>query len=142
MKLFLDTNVWLRYFLRDQEEHFKSCLTLFEYIEQGKIQPYTSSIVFLEIQYVLEKVYEVEKKIVQKHIEQAFGMRKLTIIDKTVFKDAWKLHIQKKVKLSDSLIATQIPSHVILCTFDQALLKLGTVIAHTPREIVGKLTNA
>src|SRR3989344_5201537 len=116
MKLFLDTNVFLRYFLRDNENQFQSCLNLFEYIEQGIIHPYTSSIVFLEVQYVLEKVYEVDKPTVADKIDMILQTRKLVIIERTDFKSAWKLHTQKRTKLSDCLIVTQIPQNMILCT--------------------------
>lgn len=61
MKIFLDTNVLLRPFL-EHNPQAEVCKKLISKIEEGAFSVYTSSIVFLEISYVLKSVYKIPYK--------------------------------------------------------------------------------
>jgi len=52
MKVFIDTNIWLRFFLNDVPAQSQDCIKLFQKIEQGDYRPYTSAIVCLEAVYI------------------------------------------------------------------------------------------
>src|SRR3990167_4309159 len=103
-KLFLDTNIWLRFILEDNEQA-KDCRQLIIQIEAGKWRVYTSTIVLLEINYVLGSVYKIKQSQVIDDLEAILKTRNLTLIEKTNFVFALKLYRQTKVKLSDCLIA-------------------------------------
>lgn len=56
MKLLLDTNVLLRFYLRDVEKQYQETIELINQIESGEYRAYTSNIVLLEMVYALQIV--------------------------------------------------------------------------------------
>ncbi len=136
MKVFLDTNIWLRFFIDDKTTLHDISHELINSIEAGTHEPYTSAIVCLEVQYVLKTFYKQPIQKVHKYIEAVLSTRNMTLIDKTDFKRAWDLHRKTGNKLSDCLILTQIPSTVALCTFDEHLVKQTQVKTVKPEELV------
>ena len=135
-KVFLDTNVWLRFLLQDEKEQAEACLKLLELIEAGKFRPYTSAIVLLELQYVLTVVYKIPREEVVKDIEAILGTRGLVLIEKTDFRKALEAYRQTKIKLADCLIATALPAKTMLCSYDQDFRKVAGVTVKTPAEVV------
>ena len=91
-KVFIDTNVWLRFLLKDEKNQLKPSRDLIKLAEEGKIRPYTSAIVLLEINYVLSKIYRISLARVQTVVGAILSTRNLVIIDKTNFKRAFFWH--------------------------------------------------
>lgn len=134
-KLFLDTNVWIRFFARDNNQ-FEIVKRLLQAIEQGKFAPYTSSIVLLEVSYVLQKNYDVPREKIYECLETIIKLRGTTVIDKTSTKRALKIFRQTGMKLGDCLIASQIPKGATLVTFDKEFAKIKGLIVKTPAELL------
>lgn len=133
-KLFLDTNIWLRFILEDNEQA-RVCRELITQIERGKWRVYTSTIVMLEINYVLSSVYKIKSKQVLEDLESILKTRNLTLIEKTNFSQALKFYRKSGIKLSDCLIASQLPPKMILVSYDQDFRKLPVAIK-TPAELI------
>lgn len=138
MKAFLDNNIWLRLLIKDNKniQLFNQSLALFEKIENSIIQAYTSSIVLLEINYVLEKIYKVDKKTIEKYIEKILQTRNLTLIEKTEFAKAFEIHKKTNIKIADCLIACQVPTDMVIVTFDNDFKKIKNIISQTPGEFL------
>lgn len=60
--IFLDTNVILRYLLKDKPEQFGKIKETFSLLKTGKIKGYILSEVLLEAYYVLISFYKVPKE--------------------------------------------------------------------------------
>ncbi|BAI79890.1 conserved hypothetical protein [Deferribacter desulfuricans SSM1] len=60
--IFLDTNVILRYLLKDKPEQFNEIKETFSLLKTGKIKGYILSEVLLETYYVLVSFYNVPKE--------------------------------------------------------------------------------
>jgi len=135
MKLFLDTNVLLRFYLRDYEEQFAQVKQLITAIESGKHRPYISTTVLLEMAYVLRKLYGLPKKEVLTAIRSVMGMRGLVVVDKAHTAGAIALFAKKSIAFADCILATQVRSDMTLVTFDQQLAKLVRH-AKTPAALV------
>jgi len=60
--VFVDTNVFLRFFVKDVESQYEKARTLFEKAEAGKIRLETSELVIAEIVWVLESFYGFTRK--------------------------------------------------------------------------------
>ena len=135
-KVFLDTNVWLRFLVGDQKEQYETCKKLIALNEEGKLKIYTSTIVLLEIIYTLSSFYRVRKKTVISDIKAILSARNLTLIEKTNFKKALSFYQRYNIKLADCLIASQLPKDVALCTYDQDFRKIKNITTITPEEIV------
>lgn len=133
-KIFLDTNIWLRFILEDNEQA-KDCKELITQIEAGKWRVYASSIVMLEINFVLSSVYKIKRNKVLGDLEAILKTRNLTLIEKTDFQQALKYYRQYGIKLSDCLICAQVPKKMILVSYDQDFKKLPVAVK-TPKELI------
>jgi predicted nucleic-acid-binding protein len=135
-KIFLDTNIFLRFFLNDNQVMYEDCVTLFQYIFAGKIQAYTSCIVYLEIIYTLTRLYHFSLDEVLTTIEKIGTIRNLVVIDKANTKNALNLYRLYHIKFGDCLIATQVSKGVILCTYDKDFGKIKGLTCATPGKII------
>lgn len=131
-KLFLDTNIFLRFFLRDDENQYQDVCRLFAKIEEGNFKPYTSSIVFLELNYVVRNIYKLPIEEVLDYITAVRKMRGMTVIDKTDTDKAINLYKKYKIKLGDCFIATQLPKEAILLSYDTDFKKVKEIKSQTP----------
>ena len=60
MKIFVDTNYFLRFLIKDIEEQSLIVKTLFDNGKNSKVKLFSSTIVFFEIYWVLTSSYKVE----------------------------------------------------------------------------------
>ncbi len=134
-KVFIDSNIFIRYLTQDDPKKALDCIRLFEMIEQGQLRPYTSNIVILEIQFVLIKQYKFLKAGVIEDIRTLLSLRNLTLIEKTDTKAALLLYKKYNIKFGDCLIATQIPKGVKLVSCDKEFQKIGIAIS-TPKDFI------
>lgn len=135
-KIFIDTNVWLRYLTVDDKEKFIDCDKLVRLIDEGKIRSYTSNIVLLEMAYTLKTFYRIGQKQIIFDIQAILAGRNMTLIEKTDFGEALRLFQKYPLGLADCLIATQAPKGAILCTYDRDFRKIKNIICLTPEEIL------
>lgn len=135
-KVFIDTNVFVRFLTQDDPKKFQECKKFFEFIEKGKIRPYTSNIVILEIQFVLTRQYNVAKKEVLENIDDLLSLRHITLIEKTNTRIALSLYKKYNIKFTDCLIATQIPRGSKLVTYDEEFKKIKGISVSSPEELI------
>lgn len=136
MKIFLDTNVLLRYYLKDNNEQFEACEKLITQIEEGRFDVYTSSIVFLEISYVLKSIYKMPLADVINIMTSVFTLRGITIVDKTNIKTALLFFKKYKIKFTDCLIASQLPKNTVLISFDEELSRIKEITLKNPQDLL------
>jgi len=133
-KLFLDTNIWLRFILEDNEQA-QDCRKLIEQIEAGKFRVYTSTIVMMEINYVLTAIYKIKTHKAVKDLEAILKTRNLTLLEKTDFSKALRFYRQSRIKLADCLIASQLARGMILVSYDRDFKKLAVSLKQ-PAELL------
>lgn len=134
-KVFLETSVFIRYFTADDKKKFKDCVHLLEIIEKGgKIRPYVSNIVILEILFVLTRVYKFSKKEVLEGIQKILDLRNLTLIEKTNTREAIETFQRLNIKFPDCLIATQVPRSSKIVTYDEDFSKIKNLSVFLPGE--------
>lgn len=104
----------------------------------GKIVPYTSNIVLLEIVFILTRQYKFPKNDVRKDLEKLINLRNLTLIETADTKDAVRLFGNTNIKFSDCYISTQIPTGVTLVTYDKDFKKISSISAKTPAEVLAR----
>lgn len=139
MKLLVDTNIWLRYLVANDPVIFADCKALIENIQSGKVRPYVSTIILLELNYVLRSVYQIPQSEINKDISAILESRGLVIIEKTDFTTAFALHQKTGVNLSDCLIAGQIRGDLNLCTYDREFRKIPGILPLTPKTVIEKI---
>lgn len=125
MNLFIDTNIWLRYLLRDNETHFKLAQNILVLNEESKIKLATSTFVLSEIVYTEQSFYKINRNDVVEDIKTIKSIKNLLLVEKTNLSKTLDLFsTNKNTKWSDCIIATQIPDNYKLCSFDKGLEKL------------------
>lgn len=137
--IFVETSIFIRFFTRDDEVRYKDSSLLMKLIEEGRLKPYSSNIVLLEIVFVLTKIYEFPKRKVLNVINDIYKMRNLVLIEKTDTVSAISFFKEHGIKFSDCLIATQIPKGVYLVTYDEEFSKVIPKIVIQPGRIVGEM---
>ena len=138
-KLFLDTNIFLRFFLRDNESQYRNIYILFSKIEEGTFRPYTSSIVLLELNYVVRNIYKLSIGEVLKYMDAVRKMRGMVVVERTDTDKAVSLYKDYQIKLGDCFIATQLPKEALFITYDADFKKVKEIQSQTPEEILQEL---
>ena len=135
MKIFIDTNILLRFFIGDDsQQHIESNLLLKE-IQNGKHKTYISNVVIIELIYTLSSFYKQKKASIIKKIESILAIRNLTVIEKTNSKQAMHFYKKLNLKYGDCLLATQVPKDVNLVTYDRDFVKFPQLKVIKPGEI-------
>lgn len=135
-KILVDTNVWLRYVLKDDAGQFSVAAKLVAAIEAGKYLPYVPANVFLEIYFLLSRYYQKTPSEINKFFDYLLQLRNLTIIDKTNFVQALSWHRTYKIKLPDCLVASSLPQNCRLVTWDKDFTKIKDIKTITPNKLI------
>lgn len=93
---FLDTNILLRYFTRDDEQKAQRALNLLARIERGEEKVITSSLVIFETVYTLQSFCKVPRQRIKEQVLSIISMRSLHIPDKSLYYQAFNLYITKQ----------------------------------------------
>lgn len=104
--VFIDTNVFLRALVKENEQTFSECLSLLEKISEGEIKAITSTLVFLEINFVLLSFYKFPKEKVQQALEGILDLPHLKVVDVYDMREAIETYKKTKVKFVDCLLAS------------------------------------
>lgn len=139
MRIFLDTNVLLRYLLNDNPSMHLDCTSLVQRILEGKLLPFTSNVVFIELFYTLTRTYKFSSDLVTNALTKLFQLRNFVIIERTDTKLAFDHYRRLHIRFGDCLIATQIPKGAILATYDNDFKKLPRLTPLTPNQILARI---
>lgn len=90
--IFLDTNIFLRYFEQENVEIALRTSELFKKLINGEITCFTNSMVIVEIIWVLEKYYEWEKEEVCENIELILNTPNIRIKERNILKLATNIY--------------------------------------------------
>lgn len=135
MRVFIDTSILIRFFTHDLPDKVNECERIFEFIKEGKIKPYISNVVYMELIFILTRQYKFKKNIVVKVLEDLLRLRNMTLIERTNTRQALKVYKSNNIKYGDCLIVAQIPKGMTLVTYDADFSKIPSLISKTPAEI-------
>ena len=116
----IDANVVLRYLLKDNQPLFEKSVQI---IDSNKI--FLTHVIIAEIVYVLEKVYKIPRKEIQKTLSDLFSRTSIIIIDKQLILLALKDYVKYNLDFADAILLSynQMKNYVVI-TFDKKLNKL------------------
>lgn len=127
-KYFVDSNIFLRFLIKDDEQKFKRCQQFFEDVEAGKIKIIISPLVLAEIVWVLGSFYKFGKQKILQALQAIILLKNLKIRDKSDIIAALALFEQTEAKFIDCLIASdrdlQAKKYVLI-SYDDDFDKLG-----------------
>jgi len=95
--IFIDTNVFLRFFVRDVESLYVKAKELFEKTEKGELKLETTDIVIAEIVWVLESYYDFSRSETKEVIETILETKNLKVANNARIKEAVELYARGKM---------------------------------------------
>jgi len=102
---FIDTNLFLRYFTRDDEEKAQKVFNLFKRVERNEEKVITSPLVIFEIIFTLQSFYKVSRKEIKELLSPLLDLKGLKLQDKEVYREALDIYTKKKVSFADAFNA-------------------------------------
>ena len=102
---FIDTNLFLRYFTKDDEKKAEDVLKLLKRVESNEEKVITSSLVVFEIVFALESYYKVPRDEIKKLLQSILNLRGLKLEFKDIFESALDLYSERKISFADSFNA-------------------------------------
>ena len=133
---FIDTNLFIRYFTRDDEEKAQRVLSLLKRVESGEEKITTSSLVIFETIFTLESFYEVPKQQVKELMLPILNLKGLKLPDKGLYQQALDNYVKKNISFVDAFNATFILKKGIkeIYSYDEDFDKIRGIKRVTPSK--------
>ena len=135
---FIDTNIFLRTLINDNERLFNECVGFLELVKNGKIKAQTSCLVLSEVSWTLSSFYHSGKEKVVESLYSIVNLKNLQFNERFNSNFGVQIYEQNNIKLTDAFIASnpKIQSkEMIVVSYDKDFDKLD-VIRKEPGEIV------
>lgn len=100
--IFIDTNIFLRYFEQEDVEIALRIGELFKRLTKGEITCFTNSMVIIEIIWVLEKYYKWEKVEACENIELILNTPNIRIKERNILKSAVRTYKDMNIDFIDA----------------------------------------
>lgn len=100
--IFVDTNVFLRFFVRDVESFYQKAEELFESAERGEVRLETNDLVIAEIVWVLESYYDFSKTEIKEVVETILEAKNIKVANHARIKEAISLYASGKADFIDA----------------------------------------
>ena len=122
---FVDTNYFLRYLLRDNENQYQIARNLFEDAILGKTPLFTSTVVFFEIYWVLSTFYKKNKEEFLSILSDVLKMNYIKMDERELLLEVLEINKNKNLSLEDcyNLVYSRENQASSFVTFDKKLLK-------------------
>lgn len=137
MQYFIDTNIFLRTLIKEDEKSFNDCYLLLEAVKENRISGTTSNTVLAEIVWTLSSYYQFPKDKVCQALRGIINLRGLKLIEQYQPLVALSLYEAKTVKYIDAVIAS-IPKiqnkKMVVISFDKDFDKMD-VLRKEPAEL-------
>ena len=101
-KIFVDTNIFLRYLINDNKTISDKIEEIFKKASSGKILLVANSLVIIEIIFVLESYYDKSKKEIETAILKIMNTKGLEVKDSGLILDALNFYLYKNIDFVDA----------------------------------------
>jgi len=101
MRKFLDTNIFLRYFTKDDEKKAYDVLELLKRIERNEEKVITSPLVIFEVIFTLQSYYKLPREQIKELLLTVLNLRGLKLPFKSVFEKAFEMFPQVNIPFAD-----------------------------------------
>lgn len=124
--IFVDTNYFLRFLVRDVEEQYQVVRKLFDKGVSGKDKLFTSLVVFFETYWVLSSFYQKNKQELVTKLAEVLELKFIKIKERESLEKAIKLFGHNNLSLEDAfnLVYSQKNKALRFATFDKKLSKM------------------
>lgn len=134
MKIYVDTNIFLRFLLADNPKQSPSTKRLFKQAEENKLKLITHSIIIAEIIWTLDSFYKQPKKEIVKKLKKILSLKALEVIDREALISALSLYEDKNMDFIDAFSAAWMKKQIIsqIYSFDRDFDKIEGIRRKQP----------
>lgn len=133
MKIFIDTNVFLRFLLADHKTQSSVARALFIKAKEGKVRLVTHSLVIAEIVFTLDSFYELPKQQIIEKINILLLFEGLEIMEKDILLQSISFYEKKNIDFIDAFIAAYgYKDNINVCSFDKDFDKIKEITRVDP----------
>ena len=123
-QILVDTNVFLRFLLKDIPKQYERSRLLFKRAKEGKIKLFVPQIVIFEVHFALEKYYGFKKKDVIDKLGSLLSSNYFQIDSKEGFLGALELYKTSNTNFVDCFLTSQAKIEDLeIFSFDKRLKK-------------------
>ncbi len=137
MQYFIDTNIFLRVLIKEDEAQYSHCYSVLKTIKENEMKAQTSTLVLAEIVWTLNSYYKFSKKDTVVAVKSILYLRGLDIEDHYNYPKALELYEKYSIKFIDALIASHpeiLEKKITIVSYDQDYKKLP-VLFLTPEKL-------
>jgi len=128
MKLFVDTNVFLRFFLNDHKTQSPAARKMFNEAKKRKVNLVTNCLIIAEIIFTLDSVYKFPKREIIEKIQAVLLFDGLEILEKNILLQAISFYEKKNIDFIDAFVAAfVIKNKMGVCSFDHDYDKIKEI---------------
>lgn len=117
----LDTNVIIRYLVKDHIEHFQQASIWFNQAKAGKIKMIIVPIVVAECCYVLESFYEVSRESIAQKMQVLLGQRWIQVENRKEINNLWQYYLKGLHFVDSYLLSSSSINQTKPLSFDKAV---------------------
>ena len=134
--IFVDTNVFMRFFTADQPGMAEDCRQLLDRAERGELQLHTSHLVLAEIAWTLRSHYRVSRGEIATKLFDLLALRSLRIDQKEMLRTVVETYGSTNVDFIDAYHAVDLRRRGFdrICSYDRDSDALG-VVRIEPSEV-------
>lgn len=124
----VDSNIFLRLFVRDDEQKWKDSIRVFQKIAERQIMAYVPTLVPAEVNFVLTSFYQFEKPRVVQATKSMVSTSNLKMLDDLSVVRGAQLYEEYNVKFTDCLLASSAllqSGQAAILSYDHDFDKLG-----------------
>lgn len=103
---FLDTNILLRFVLKDHPKYSPKAESIIKKIDQGEVEVYISWPTILEAVFVLQRSIKLPKKEIAEKLLPIFHLENVNLEQKALLDATFKYYVDKNISLTDAYNAT------------------------------------
>lgn len=118
---FIDTNLFLRYFLNDIPKHADAVEAILKKARSGKLTLVTTELIIAEVVWVLESFYSLDKEMIRKIILSILNTPNIKIASDDIITQAIDAYVTKNIDFIDAFSAYWMKENGItkVFTFDK-----------------------
>ena len=120
-EIFMDTNPFIRYLTNDVPERAERVENLLKKAKKGEIKLITNELIIVEIVWVLESIYDMDKNQIYNLLQAMFNTRNLEISNKVILQEASEIYKEKNIDFVDAYTVSYMKAKGFktLCSFDK-----------------------
>jgi predicted nucleic-acid-binding protein len=126
---FVDTNIFLRFLLKDHQTQYPLAVKLFRKADRGKANLWTTDVVILELVWTLKSLYGYDRFTIRENVEGIIALPNLDVLNKKLILQALQDFVNKNIYFADAYnyqLATKAKKRIL--SFDKDFKKLGVKV--------------